>query len=76
MVSSFWPIIARIISRLLYYLFFNRLKEITSSLKKQNAMLEDLREIFMDKKRRPKRDEPVEATFMEAEPADGTEFYV
>lgn len=39
-------------------------------------MLEDLREIFMDKKRRPKRDEPVEATFVEAEPADGTEFYV
>ncbi|KAJ7374941.1 Transient receptor putative cation channel sub A member 1 [Desmophyllum pertusum] len=54
----------------------DQLKEITSSLKKQNAMLEDLREIFMDKKRRPKRDEPVEATFVEAEPADGTEFYV
>ncbi|XP_078365223.1 transient receptor potential cation channel subfamily A member 1-like isoform X2 [Oculina patagonica] len=47
-----------------------QLREITSSLKKQNAMLEELREIFTDKKRRPKRDEPVE------EASDTTEFYV
>lgn len=46
------------------------LREITSSLKKQSAMLEEIREIFMDKKRRPKRDEPME------EATDITEFYV
>jgi len=47
-----------------------QLREITSSLKKQSAMLEELREIFTDKKRRPKRDEPME------EAKDITEFYV
>ena len=55
---------------LYYYLFFFRLREITSSLKKQSAMLEEIREIFTDKKRRPKRDEPME------EATDITEFYV
>lgn len=47
-----------------------QLREITSSLKKQSAMLEEIREIFTDKKRRPKRDEPME------EASDTTEFYV
>lgn len=53
-----------------FFLFFIRLREITSSLKKQSAMLEEIREIFTDKKRRPKRDEPME------EAKDITEFYV
>jgi len=52
------------------FLFFIRLREITSSLKKQSAILEEIREIFTDKKRRPKRDEPME------EAKDITEFYV
>lgn len=47
-----------------------QLREITSSLKKQSALLEDLRDFFMDKKRRPKREEPAEQY------PDGTEFYV
>lgn len=55
---------------MLVVLFFIRLREITSSLKKQSAMLEEIREIFTDKKRRPKRDEPME------EAKDITEFYV
>ena len=49
---------------------FARLREITSSIKKQSALLEELRDIFMDKKRRPKREEPAEQY------PDGTEFYV
>ena len=53
------------------FIVFNstRLRDITSSLRKQNAMLEELRDIFLDKKRRPKRDEPAEDPNM-------TEFYV
>ncbi|XP_058971642.1 transient receptor potential cation channel subfamily A member 1 isoform X2 [Pocillopora verrucosa] len=47
-----------------------QLREITSSIKKQSALLEELRDIFMDKKRRPKREEPAEQY------PDGTEFYV
>lgn len=46
-----------------------RLREITSSLRKQNAILEELRDICIDKQRRPANDEP-------AEIPNTTEFYV
>ncbi|KAM7438709.1 Transient receptor putative cation channel subfamily A member 1 [Porites harrisoni] len=46
-----------------------QLREITSSLRKQNAILEELRDICIDKKRRPANDEP-------AEIPNTTEFYV
>jgi len=46
-----------------------QLKDITSSLRKQNALLEELRDIFVDKRRRPKQDE-------QAEYRDTTEYYV
>ena len=47
----------------------SRLREITSTLKKQSAMLEELRDIFLDKKRRPKREEVMNGD-------ESTEFYV
>lgn len=54
-----------------YVIIFShfRLREITSSLRKQNAILEELRDIYIDKKRRPANDEP-------AEIPNTTEFYV
>jgi len=46
-----------------------QLKDITSSLRKQNVLLEELRDILVDKRRRPKQDE-------QAEYRDTTEYYV